>query len=289
MLKKFLLVVLSIVAVSAFVIVKYGSKILLKVADDYPTVAGSLLRQSPKIVNHNKTSEKITATKPEYPKITLPSKLSSAEIEKNTQSVMAQITDKLYKVVYFSKIEQENGERSLVANKSESEYYRIIHGTTSNGNCIIQDFYSENDKPQSNHTIVSKNSCINFVSAPLNGMLVEYNKNGLINSVSYVNKNNSDMYQLTIASEEKIEEIDNVNPMVIEIECNKKNKQHKVTMFIDDNIMQLVFLDNNRHTLSMWDKKNENMTMFNTNNDSLDDEDLKKLIKMTRDACNQTQ
>ena len=93
-----------------------------------------------------------------------------------------------------------------------------------------------------------------------------------------------------MASEEKIEGMDNVNPMVAEIECNKKNKkQHKLTMFVDDNIMQLVFLDNNRHTFSMWDKKNESMVMFNINNDTLNDDDLKKVIKITMDTCNQTQ
>ena len=285
MLKNFLLVVITVLAVSVFVVAKYGAKILSKIAD-HPVVAMQLLKHSPnikKLTNNNKTSDKITVTKPEYPKITLPSKLSYAEIEKNTQSVMAQITDKLYKVVYFSKIEQENGERSLVANKSESEYYRIIHGTTSNGDCVIQDFYSENDKPQSNQMIVSKNSCINFASVPLTGMNVEYKQNGEINSVGYVKKNNSDTYQLTMATEEKIEGMDNVNPMVAEIECNKKNKkQHKFTMFVDDNIMQLIFLDNNRHTVSTWDNNNNlNVSEINQVDEYLD---IEVIIKST---CNQ--
>ena len=117
---------------------------------------------------------------PEYPQIKSPSELSNEDIDKNVQYVTAQVVEKSNKIIFFSKEEQADGERDLVENKENSEYYRSILGTTQDGNCAIQDFYSENDKKQIEPMIVRKDECESWKAQPFDGMALWYDKDGKI-------------------------------------------------------------------------------------------------------------
>ncbi|MBR6026166.1 MAG: hypothetical protein IK065_01010 [Neisseriaceae bacterium] len=117
---------------------------------------------------------------PEYPQIKPPSELSNAEIDKNVQYVITQINEKSDKIIYFSKTEQKDGERDLVENKEDSEYYRTILGTTLDGNCVVQDFYSENDAKQMEPMIVKQEGCNSWKSDVFDGMTIWYEKDGKI-------------------------------------------------------------------------------------------------------------
>lgn len=119
---------------------------------------------------------------PEYPQIKSPSELSNEQIDKNVQYVTTQVVEKSNKIIFFSKEEQADGERDLVENKENSEYYRSILGTTQDGNCAIQDFYSENDHKQIEPMIVKKGECDSWKAQPFDGMAVWYDKNGNVDS-----------------------------------------------------------------------------------------------------------
>lgn len=136
--------------------------------------------QEKRIENAIKKLPKHDEPMPAYPQIIPPSELSNAEIDKNVQYVITQIKEKSDKIIYFSKTEQKDGERDLVENKEDSEYYRTILGTTLDGNCVVQDFYSENDTKQMEPMIVKKEGCNSWVSDAFDGMTVWYEKNGKI-------------------------------------------------------------------------------------------------------------
>ncbi|MBR5940425.1 MAG: hypothetical protein IKZ88_04140, partial [Neisseriaceae bacterium] len=108
------------------------------------------------------------------------------DIDKNVQFVTSQIVHRENRVIYYSKTEQADGDRQLVDNKENSEYYRTVLGTTENGNCAIQDFYSENDQKQIEPMIVKKSECDSWKSQPFDGMAVWYDKDGKVSSSSVI-------------------------------------------------------------------------------------------------------
>ncbi|MBO7554588.1 MAG: hypothetical protein J6T41_01255 [Neisseriaceae bacterium] len=140
--------------------------------------------QEKQVENAIKKLPKHNEPMPEYPQIKSPSELSNEDIDKNVQYVTTQVVEKSNKIIFFSKEEQADGERNLVENKENSEYYRSILGYTADGNCAIQDFYSENDHKQIEPVIVKKGECDSWKSAPFDGMAVWYDKNGKVNNQS---------------------------------------------------------------------------------------------------------
>ena len=119
---------------------------------------------------------------PEYPQIKPPSELSNEQIDKNVQFVTTQIVHRENRIIYYSKVEKADGDREVIENKADSEYYRTILGTTQDGNCAIQDFYSENDKKQIEPMIVKKDECESWKAQPFEGMAVWYDKDGTVDS-----------------------------------------------------------------------------------------------------------
>lgn len=140
--------------------------------------------QKKQIENAIKKLPKHNEPMPEYPQIKPPSELSNEEIDKNVQYVTTQVVEKSNKIIFFAKEEQTDGERHLVENKENSEYYRSILGYTADGNCAIQDFYSENDHKQIEPMIVKKGECDSWKAQPFDGMAVWYDKNGTVDSKS---------------------------------------------------------------------------------------------------------
>ncbi|MBQ9184189.1 MAG: hypothetical protein IJ143_10520 [Neisseriaceae bacterium] len=118
---------------------------------------------------------------PKYPNLVPPSKfLTLDEINKNIWHINKQPVQNINRTIYFSKIEQENGERDLVQNREDSEYYRNIYSVTANGDCVVQDFYSENDQKQMELIIQKKTACESWKFQPYDGMAVWYDKDGKV-------------------------------------------------------------------------------------------------------------
>lgn len=206
---------------------------------------------------------------PEYPQIEFPSELSREEINKNIWYVNRQVVQNVNRTIYFSKNKHEDGERDLVQNREDSEYYRNIYGVTVNGDCAVQDFYSENDQKQMELVIIKKNECESWKSKPFDGMAVWYDKDGKINKeqgIAWLNKGELERYieenkqtQEIIYSKRNIrpnihktisvsiENIPNIKrSAAIECEYNEKeNKIEKVILFHADNMVtQVRFVDN---------------------------------------------
>ena len=209
---------------------------------------------------------------PEYPQIKPPSELSNEEIDKNVQNVTTQVVEKSNKIIFFAKEEQQDGERNLVENKENSEYYRTILGTTQDGNCAIQDFYSENDKKQIEPMIVKKGECESWKAQPFDGMAVWYDKDGTVDSTLngiswfrqgalYAGVMNNEQNHILIYGEENIRP--NVHRTVIvhtetpkdaqqppAFECEFNEKENKIEKFIifagDKMVNKVAFHDNNQ-------------------------------------------
>lgn len=227
--------------------------------------------QEKQVENAIKKLPKHNEPMPEYPQIKSPSELSNEDIDKNVQFVTSQIVHRENRVIYYSKTEQADGDRQLVDNKENSEYYRTVLGTTENGNCAIQDFYSENDQKQIEPMIVKKSECDSWKSEPFDGMAVWYDKDGKVdnksnNGVTWfrqgalhagVMKNEKD--NIVVYGEENIRP--NVHRAVIvhietpqgeqqppafECEFNEKeNKIEKFVIFASNKMVNKVAFDNN--------------------------------------------
>ncbi|MBQ9259896.1 MAG: hypothetical protein IJ187_08625 [Neisseriaceae bacterium] len=214
---------------------------------------------------------------PEYPQIKPPSELSNEEIDKNVQYVTTQVVEKSNKIIFFAKEEQQDGERNLVENKENSEYYRSILGYTADGNCAIQDFYSENDKKQIEPMIVKKDECESWKAQPFDGMAVWYDKDGKISGTPNVSdrsvlwfkqgklerilleKKDGD-FTVLIQGEENIrpnidktiwtatkKEPDTKRSPVFECEYNnKENKIEQLIIFFGDNYVGKFYFNNNK-------------------------------------------
>lgn len=198
---------------------------------------------------------------PEQPQITPPSELSLAEIDKNVQAVTTQIIERSDKLIYFSKIEQENGDRELVENKEDSEYYRTILGNTTDGNCIIQDFYSENDKKQIEPMIVLQSQCESWLAQTFEGMAIWYEKDGAIykqNGVSWFNQGKPTQ----LLREEKdgvVIQVSEIRPDVFQkTYIIPKNNQTVICEYNakTNQIEQLIDFQNNSNTVLKWTKNN---------------------------------
>ena len=214
---------------------------------------------------------------PEYPQIKSPSELSNEQIDKNVQYVTTQVVEKSNKIIFFAKEEQADGERHLVENKENSEYYRSILGYTADGNCAIQDFYSENDQKQIEPVIVKKSECDSWKSQPFDGMAVWYDKDGKISGTPNVSdrsvlwfkqgklerillEKKDEDYTVLIQGEENIrpnidktiwtatkKEPDTKRPPVFECEYNnKENKIEQLIIFFGDNLTGKFYFDDNK-------------------------------------------
>ncbi|MBR1819107.1 MAG: hypothetical protein IJ780_03130, partial [Neisseriaceae bacterium] len=206
---------------------------------------------------------------PEYPQIKPPSELSNEEIDKNVQNITTQVVEKSNKIIFFAKEEQQDGERNLVENKENSEYYRSILGYTADGNCAIQDFYSENDKKQIEPMIVKKDECESWKAQPFDGMAVWYDKNGTVDSTLngiswfrqgalYAGVMNNKQNNVLIYGEENVRPNvhravivhtetpkDAQQPPAFECEFNEKeNKIEKLIIFDGDKLVNKVALHN---------------------------------------------
>lgn len=209
---------------------------------------------------------------PEYPQIKPPSELSNEQIDKNVQFVTTQIVHRENRIIYYSKVEKADGDREVIENKADSEYYRTILGTTQDGNCAIQDFYSENDKKQIEPMIVKKDECESWKAQPFDGMAVWYDKNGTVDSTLngiswfrqgalYAGVMNNEQNHILIYGEENIRP--NVHRTVIvhtetpkdaqqppAFECEFNEKENKIEKFIifagDKMVNKVAFHNDNK-------------------------------------------
>ncbi|MBP3220453.1 MAG: hypothetical protein J6M43_00235 [Neisseriaceae bacterium] len=209
---------------------------------------------------------------PEYPQIKPPSELSNEQIDKNVQFVTTQIVHHENRIIYYSKVEKADGDREVIENKADSEYYRTILGTTADGNCAIQDFYSENDKKQIEPMIVKKDECESWKAQPFDGMAVWYDKNGTVDSTLngiswfrqgalYAGVMNNEQNHILIYGEENIRP--NVHRTVIvhtetpkdaqqppAFECEFNEKENKIEKFIifagDKMVNKVAFHNDNK-------------------------------------------
>lgn len=102
-------------------------------------------------------------TEPVLPDIEMPKQFSiQKEIEKNNQNVLSKITKKDGKTIYYFGKENDKNEVSLVSNKENATYYRIILGTTDNRKCVAQDFFAKTNTKQSELGIFQNEDCKSF-------------------------------------------------------------------------------------------------------------------------------
>lgn len=207
---------------------------------------------------------------PEYPQIKPPSELSNEQIDKNVQFVTTQIVHHENRIIYYSKVEKADGDREVIENKADSEYYRTILGTTQDGNCAIQDFYSENDKKQIEPMIVKKDECESWKAQPFDGMAVWYDKNGKVElqtggviwlkhgepvavlsekadqGLSYIEFNVRPNVRHTVFVSTKTPN-QGERPHAIECELNEKeNKIEKFILFTKNNMVEKVSFNDNK-------------------------------------------
>lgn len=109
------------------------------------------------------SSFSLAKTEPVLPDIEMPKQFSiQKEIEKNNQNVLSKITKKDGKTIYYFGKENDKNEVSLVSNKENATYYRIILGTTDNGKCVAQDFFAKTNTKQSELGIFQNEDCKSF-------------------------------------------------------------------------------------------------------------------------------
>ena len=228
--------------------------------------------QKKQIENAIKKLPKHNEPMPEYPQIKPPSELSNEEIDKNVQYVTTQVLEKSNKIIFFAKEEQTDGERHLVENKENSEYYRSILGYTADGNCAIQDFYSENDHKQIEPMIVKKGECESWKAQPFDGMAVWYDKNGNVDSrlsgVSWFRQGalhagvmKNEQHNILVYGEENIRphvhravilhtEIPQDAQQAPAFECEFNEKENKIEKFIifanNKTVNKVAFHDDNK-------------------------------------------
>lgn len=135
---------------------------------------------------------------PPYPAVPLLSQVLPNEVAKNRANMQSQIAKADGKTrVYFSKKADAKNNRSVVKSKSASEYYRVILGTTQNGDCVIQDFYTETDHPQTEPAVVKKATCkkwnVEYVGDTL---ALNYSKDGTMinNPVVWLKDNQAQLF-----------------------------------------------------------------------------------------------
>lgn len=105
----------------------------------------------------------LAKTEPVLPDFDLPKQFSiQKEIEKNNQDVLSKITKKDGKTIYYFGKKNDKSKISLVPNKENAIYYRIILGTTDNGKCVVQDFFVKTNTKQSELGIFQNEDCKNF-------------------------------------------------------------------------------------------------------------------------------
>ena len=242
---------------------------------------------------------------PEYPQIKSPSELSNEDIDKNVQYVTAQVVEKSNKIIFFSKEEQADGERDLVENKENSEYYRSILGTTQDGNCAIQDFYSENDHKQIEPVIVKKGECESWKAQPFDGMAVWYDKDGKVELqsggifwfrqgepkkawqeddkglVSIETDIRPNVRQTVFVSAEQ--PADGERPYAVECELNEKeNKIEKFILFTKNNMVEKFSFNDNKIDPSRLVSWTENGYGFI---DTVNKEKVEELQKLALEFC----
>lgn len=242
---------------------------------------------------------------PEYPQIKSPSELSNEDIDKNVQYVTTQVVEKSSKIIFFSKEEQADGERDLVENKENSKYYRRILGTTQDGNCAIQDFYSENDHKQIEPVIVKKGECESWKAQPFDGMAVWYDKDGKVELqsggifwfrqgepkkawqeddkglVSIETDIRPNVRQTVFVSAEQ--PADGERPYAVECELNEKeNKIEKFILFTKNNMVEKFSFNDNKIDPSRLVSWTENGYGFI---DTVNKEKVEELQKLALEFC----
>lgn len=134
---------------------------------------------------------------PPYPAVPSLSQILPNEVAKNRANIQSQIAQADGKTrVYFSKKADAKQNRSVVKSKSASEYYRIILGKTQQGDCAIQDFYSETDQPQNEPVVVKKSDCKKWNAQYVgNTLAFTYSKDGKMinNPVAWLNNNQAQL------------------------------------------------------------------------------------------------
>ena len=85
---------------------------------------------------------------PPYPAVPLLCQVLPNEMAKNRANVQSQIAKA-----------DGQGNRTVVKNKTASEFYRVIYGQTQNGDCAVQNFYTANDTPQNEPVVLKKADC----------------------------------------------------------------------------------------------------------------------------------
>ena len=261
--------------------------------------------QEKQVENAIKKLPKHNEPMPEYPQIKSPSELSNEDIDKNVQYVTTQVVEKSNKIIFFSKEEQQDGERDLVENKENSKYYRSILGTTQDGNCAIQDFYSENDQKQIEPVIVKKGECESWKAQPFDGMAVWYDKDGKVELqsggifwfrqgepkkawqeddkglVSIETDIRPNVRQTVFVSAEQ--PADGERPYAVECELNEKeNKIEKFILFTKNNMVEKFSFNDNKIDPSRLVSWTENGYGFI---DTVNKEKVEELQKLALEFC----
>lgn len=107
------------------------------------------------------------------------------KIEENKKYIEAQIVKKDGKTIYFFDKKNKENKHPKTNEKVADGYYRVILGTTAEDNCVIQDFYANNDKKQCEPIIVAKEDCDIFDSKAYEGLSVPYDKEQKADFMAY--------------------------------------------------------------------------------------------------------
>ena len=121
------------------------------------------------------------AQPPKIPVIPSAKEVAQKEIESNRKYVESQIVKKDGKTTYFY-----DKEFNRVKRKTADGFYRVVLGKTTDGNCVIQDFYAKTNKKQSEPAIYAQGNCDSGAAEDIyDGAFISYDENQLIRDTFY--------------------------------------------------------------------------------------------------------